>query len=81
MTTEQLSQEIAALHQKVDALLNALGPRITREQLAQRRGVHRNTIAALIDRGTIPRPDVNGRFLLSEVLAFEAIERSQRKTT
>ena len=79
MTTDQLTREIAALHQKVDALLNALGPRITREQLAQRRGVHRNTIAALIERGIVPRPDIKGRFLLSEVMAYEEIERSQRR--
>lgn len=79
MTTEQLTQEIAALRHKVDALLDALGPRITREQLCKRRGCHRNTIPGLIDRGIVPRPDVNGRFLLSEVMEYEAIERSHKR--
>ena len=79
MTTEQLTQEIAALRHKVDALLDALGPRITREQLCKRRGCHRNTIPGLMERGVVPRPDVHGRFLLSEVMEYEAMERSQKK--
>lgn len=79
MTTEQLTQEIAALRMKVDALLDALGPRITREQLCKRRGCHRNTIPSLMERGIVPRPDTQGRYLLTEVIAYEAIERSQKR--
>ena len=79
MTTEQLTQEIAALRHKVDALLDALGPRITREQLCKRRGCHRNTIPALMERGVVPRPDEHGRYLLAEVMEYEAIERSHKR--
>jgi hypothetical protein len=79
IATEQLTQEIAALRMKVDALLDALGPRITREQLCKRRGCHRNTIPAVMERGIVPRPDVQGRYLLTEVIAYEAIERSQKR--
>lgn len=79
MTTEQqLLQEVAALRQTVAALVQAIGPRLTREQLCQRRGCHRNTLAGLIERGIVPRPDTNGRFLLAEVVEFEDIERRQR---
>lgn len=79
MSTKQLVQQIAVLQQKVDALIDALGPRITREQLCRRRGCHRNTIPSLMERGIVPRPDAHGRFLLTEVMTFEAIERSQRQ--
>ena len=80
MTAEQqLIQEVAALRHTVDALVQAIGPRLTREQLCQRRGCHRNTLASLIERGTVPRPDATGKFLLSEVVEFEALERAQRK--
>lgn len=80
MSTDQLVLEIAALRTKVDALLDALGPRITREQLCRRRGCHRNSIPALMERGTVPRPDAQGRYLLTEVMAYEAIERGKRTT-
>lgn len=76
MTTEQaLLQRIDTLQHTVAALVQAIGPRLTREQLCQRRGIHRNTLAGLIERGIVPRPDVNGRWLLSEVIEYEAAER------
>lgn len=79
MTTEQqLVQEVAALRQTVAALVQAMGPRLTREQMCQRRGCHRNTLASLIERGIVPRPDTAGKFALAEVLEFEDMERRQR---
>ena len=81
MTTQevtQLQQRIDALTRTVADLVQAIGPRLTREQLCQRRGIHRNTLAGLIERGIVPRPDVNGRFLLAEVVEFEMMERHQR---
>lgn len=77
-TIEQITQEVAAMRSVLNALLCAIGPRITREQLCQRRGCHRNTIPALMDRGIIFRPDVHGRFPMSEVVEFEAMERGKR---
>jgi hypothetical protein len=45
MTTEQaLLQRIDTLQHTVAALVQAIGPRLTREQLCQRRGIHRNTL-------------------------------------
>lgn len=77
-TDQQLLQEVAALRQTVAALVQAIGPRLTREQLCQRRGCHRNTLASLIERGVVPRPDTAGRFELAEVLAYEDMERQQK---
>jgi len=81
MTTQdvhQLQQRIDALTRAVAELVQTIGPRLTREQLCQRRGIHRNTLAGLIERGIVPRPDVHGRFLLAEVIEYEAMERQQR---
>ena len=78
-TTEQITQELAALRQTVADLVQAIGPRITREQLCKRRNCHRNTLGHLIDRGVVPRPDTSGKFLLAEVIEFEAMERAQRR--
>lgn len=77
-TDQQLLQEVAALRQTVAALVQAIGPRLTREQLCQRRGCHRNTLASLIERGVVPRPDTAGRFELAEVLVYEDMERQQK---
>lgn len=75
---QQLIQEVAALRETVAALVQAIGPRLTREQLCRRRGCHRNTLAGLIERGVVPRPDDTGKFLLAEVVEYEAMERQQR---
>ena len=73
-----IAQELADLRQTVAALVQAIGPRLTREQMCARRGCHRNTLASLIARGTVPRPDEQGKFLLSEVIEYEAMERRKR---
>lgn len=75
---QQLLLELAALRETVAALVQAIGPRLTREQLCRRRGCHRNTLAGLIERGVVPRPDDTGKFLLAEVVEYEAMERQQR---
>ena len=80
MTDQQIIQKLAAVEQAVAALTQSIGTRLTREQLARRRGIHRNTLAHLIERGVVPRPDVSGRFELCEVLEFESMERQKRAT-
>lgn len=79
MTTEQLLlQRIDHLQATVATLVQAIGPRLTREQLCQRRGIHRNTLAGLIERGIVPRPDASGRWLLAEVIRWEEAEQAGR---
>lgn len=81
MTTQdvhQLQQRIDALTRAVAELVQTIGPRLTREQLCQRRGIHRNTLAGLIERGIVPRPDVHGKFILAEVIEYEAMEQSRK---
>ena len=77
MTAEQsqiaeLSAKIDALTGAVKALCNQSGARISRTQLAERLGVHRNTLTNMLDRDRrIPRPGKDGKWLLSDVIAWE----------
>jgi hypothetical protein len=80
VTTEQLLlQRIDNLHATVMTLAQCMGTRLTREQMCQRRGgIHRNTLAGLIERGIVPRPDASGRWLLAEVIRWEEAEQAGR---
>lgn len=74
-----MANEAAALAARIDALTSAmalmaqaLGTRLTREQLAERLGVHRNTLRERLARDPhFPRPGSDGRWLLSQVVEWE----------
>lgn len=67
-----LLERIDRLASAVQLMAAMLGTRLDREQFAQRLGVHRNTLRArlAVDR-TMPRPDRDGRWLLSEIVEWE----------
>lgn len=71
-TTASIEARIDALTQAVMYLATQHGARLTREDLAARLGVHRNTLTRRLqtDR-TFPRPGPDGRWLLSEVIRWE----------
>ena len=73
-----IMQRLDALQSALHLLTKTIGSRLTREQLCARRAIHRNTLPDLIKSGVVPRPDVNGRFLLDEVLEYEQREREQK---
>ena len=73
---QSLTDRIDSLTEAVNALtlivLRTHGTRITREQLAERLGVHRNTVRTLIARDPrFPRSDRTGKWLLSEIVEWE----------
>ena len=82
MTTEQ---QIAKLEATVNRLINAVqtlcqqqGARLSKRQLAERLGVHRNTLANMLERDRrMPRPKADGKFLLADVIAWETYGRQQ----
>lgn len=82
MTTEQ---QIANLQASVDRLTNAVtslcqhqGTRLSKQQLADRLKVHRNTLNNMLDRDRrMPRPGSDGKFLLADVIAWETYGRQQ----
>ncbi|MDD2846184.1 MAG: hypothetical protein PHT57_14655 [Rhodoferax sp.] len=68
----KLLDRINRLASAVELMAAMLGTRLDREQLAQRLGVHRNTLRVRLaaDR-TMPRPGPDGRWLLSEIVEWE----------
>lgn len=68
----KLLDRINRLASAVELMAAMLGTRLDREQLAQRLGVHRNTLRVRLaaDR-TMPRPGRDGRWLLSEIVEWE----------
>ena len=82
MTTDQ---QIANLQASVDRLTNAVaslcqhqGARLSKQQLADRLNVHRNTLNNMLDRDRrMPRPGSDGKFLLADVISWEAYGRQQ----
>ncbi len=74
MTTAeaQLVDQVRQLKSAVQLMASMLGTRLDRAQLAERMGVHRNTLAKrLATDTTLPRPGKDGKWLLSEVIEWE----------
>jgi len=71
--------ESGAILSRLDKLTSAIhllaqttGTRLTREQLAQRLGIHRNTLNNRLRQDRrMPRPGADGRWLLSEIVRWE----------
>lgn len=69
----------AALLERMEKMASAmllmaqtLGTRLTREQLAERLGIHRNTLRhRLATDNSLPRPGRDGKWLLSEIVEWE----------
>ncbi len=71
-TIEQVQQELRLLRTAVQHLTASMGARLSREQMCERIGVHRNTLARYMDQdAAFPRPGKDGKWLLSEVIEWE----------
>lgn len=73
---ETIAREVAQLRATVESLQSLVasvtGARLTRDQLAERLHVHRNTIPRwMAEDATFPRPDRYGKWLLTEVIEWE----------
>ena len=76
---QELMDRIATLTEAVNVLtlivLRTHGTRITREQLAERLRVHRNTLPRFMARDPrFPRPNRSGKWLLSEIVEWEQLK-------
>lgn len=70
--THRLAARIDRLTSAVHTLTAMLGARLTREQLAQRLGIHRNTLRMRLQKDpSFPRSGADGRWLLSEIVEWE----------
>ena len=64
---------------RLDSLTSALavmarntGARLTRAEVCDRLRIHRNTLAGLIADKDFPTPTADGKWLLAEILEWEA---------
>lgn len=71
MTDVALLEKFDALSKAVMFMAQQNGQRLSRADLCERLNIHRNTLAKRLEDPTFPRPDVNGKWLLSEVLDWE----------
>lgn len=72
MSEAQLLERIDKMTSAMQLMASMLGTRLDRGQLAERMGVHRNTLAKrLASDRDFPRPGRDGKWLLSEVIDWE----------
>ncbi|KAF1021853.1 MAG: hypothetical protein GAK30_01542 [Paracidovorax wautersii] len=76
MTDAKIAEGFLILASAVQTMLQKSGTRITRAELAERWGIHRNTLATrLAADKSLPRPGRDGKWLLSEIVEWELHRR------
>jgi hypothetical protein len=71
MENAEIIHRLELLTDAIHALTQAMGLRLNREQLCERLGVHRNTLAKRIREPGFPMPDKHGVWLLADVMQWE----------
>lgn len=70
--------ELRKLRAEVQEVRKMLRMRLTRQQVCERLGVHRNTLASYIRDGRFPPPSRDGRWSLTDVLEWERVRMGER---
>jgi predicted DNA-binding transcriptional regulator AlpA len=65
-------ERLDALTQGFAALARLMGARLTRQEVLERLGIHRNTLRTYIADKGFPTPGKDGKWLLAEVVEWEA---------
>ena len=73
MTDAMMIERIDALTTAVQLLARVQGTRLSRAQLCERLGIHRNSLAKRQTERGFPRPDASGKWLLSDLLEWERL--------
>lgn len=60
------------LRSAVATMARQQGARLTRAEVCERLGVHRNTLRTYVDSKGFPTPGRDGKWLLAEILEWEA---------
>lgn len=76
MTESAMLSRIDALTKAVLHMAQTTGSRLTRAQMCERLGVCGKTLTERLRRGAIPSPGADGKWLLSEVLEWEANQKT-----
>jgi predicted DNA-binding transcriptional regulator AlpA len=72
MSDSAIIDRLEALTQGFAHLARLMGARLTRQEVLERLGVHRNTLRAYIVEKGFPKPGKDGKWLLAEVMEWEA---------
>lgn len=70
--------ELRKLRSEVEEVRKMLRMRLTRQQVCERLGVHRNTLASYIRDGRFPPPSRDGRWSLTDVLEWERVRMGDK---
>jgi predicted DNA-binding transcriptional regulator AlpA len=70
--TEALIERIDQLTKAVTLMAQQQGARLTSAQVCERIGRTRQTITSMVRRGDFPEPCKDGRWLLADILEWEA---------
>jgi predicted DNA-binding transcriptional regulator AlpA len=65
-------ERLDALTQGFAQLARLMGARLTRQEVCERLGIHRNTLRTYIADRDFPKPGRDGKWLLAEVVEWEA---------
>ena len=71
MSDAAIIQRLELLTNTVQTLTTLLGARLTRAQLSERLGIHRNTLSKRLLEPGFPLPGKDGKWLLSDVIEWE----------
>jgi hypothetical protein len=74
---DQLVQEVRSLRETVLTLCKYIGPHLSRDQMCARYDVSHSTLARRVKLGYLPKPGTDGKWLLSEVMEWEDVNRSE----
>ena len=75
---EALRSQIEALTKAVVHLAQQHGARMTRHEMCERLGVCSKTLTARVRNGGVPSPCADGKWLLSEIVEWEAMRLNGR---
>ena len=70
-TPELLLAGLKEVKAELLQVLRAQGVRMTRQEVCDRLGIHRNTLASYIADKGFPKPTKDGKWLRSEVVAWD----------
>lgn len=72
MTEQTILERMDKMASAMQLMAAMLGTRLDRDQLADRLGIHRNTLATRLKiDNSFPRPGTDGKWLLSEIVEWE----------
>lgn len=69
---DQIMQKLDSLTMAVMTMAKTSGDRLTRTDVCNRLGIHRNSVNNYIENKDFPKPTLDGKWLLCEVMQWEA---------